>query len=63
MLFAAMLAVGWVSEILVRSIEPVALGLGWRQVFIGLVVVAVVGNAAEHWTAITIAAKNRTEWT
>jgi Ca2+:H+ antiporter len=51
------------SDILVRSIEPVALGLGWTQLFIGVVVVAIVGNAAEHMSAILIASKNKMDLT
>ena len=43
----------------VRSIEPVALRFGLTQLFIGVVVVAIVGNAAEHTSAIVMAAKNR----
>jgi Ca2+:H+ antiporter len=62
-LLLATVAVGWVSDILVRSIEPVALRLGLTQLFIGVVVVAVVGNAAEHTSAIVMAAKNRMDLT
>jgi len=58
-LLLATLAVGAMSDLLVRSIEPVALQLGWTQLFIGVVVVAVVGNAAEHTTAILMAAKDK----
>lgn len=62
-LLSATLAVAWVSDILVRSIEPVALGFGWTQLFIGVVVVAVVGNAAEHSSAIVMATKNKMDLT
>jgi Ca2+:H+ antiporter len=62
-LFSATLAVAWISEILVRSIEAVSLRLGWTQLFIGVVVVAVVGNAAEHTSAIVMASKNRMDLT
>ncbi len=58
-LFLATLAVAWMSKILVRAIEPVALRLGWTQLFIGAVVVAIVGNAAEHTSAILMAAKDK----
>jgi Ca2+:H+ antiporter len=58
-LLLATSAVGWISDILVRSIEPVALRFGLTQLFIGAVVVAVVGNAAEHTSAIVMASKNR----
>ncbi len=47
------------AEILVRVIEPVAHTLGWGEVFIGIVVVAVAGNAAEHFAAILAAWRNR----
>jgi Ca2+:H+ antiporter len=62
-LLLATLAVGWISDILVSSIEPVALRFGLTQLFIGVVVVAVVGNAAEHTSAIVMAAKNRMDLT
>lgn len=52
-------AVAWVSEILVGSIEPIVASYGWTELFIGVIFVAVVGNAAEHASAITMAIKNR----
>jgi Ca2+:H+ antiporter len=58
-LLASTLAVAWVSEILVGSIEPVVAALGWTQLFIGVIVVAIIGNAAEHASAVTVAMKNR----
>ena len=58
-LFVATLAVAWVSDILVNSVEPLAASLGWSQLFIGVIVVAVVGNAAENAAAVLIARKNR----
>jgi Ca2+:H+ antiporter len=58
-LLVATAAVAWMSEILVGSIEPLVAALGWTELFIGVVVVAVVGNAAEHTSAITMAAKNK----
>lgn len=51
--------IGWVSEILVGSVEAAAESLGMTEVFVGVIVVAVVGNAAEHSTAILMAWKNR----
>jgi Ca2+:H+ antiporter len=47
------------AEIFVRVIEPVAHALGWGEVFIGIVVVAVAGNAAEHFAAVLVAWRNR----
>jgi len=58
-LLAATLAVAWVSDILVKSVEPLAASLGWSQLFIGVIVVAIVGNAAENASAVLIARKNR----
>ena len=62
-LLLASVAVGWISDILVRSIEPVALRFGLTQLFIGVVIIAVVGNAAEHTSAIVMAARNRMDLT
>ena len=53
--------IAWVSEILVGSVEQAAATLGMTRVFIGVIVVAVVGNAAEHSTAVMVAMKNRME--
>jgi Ca2+:H+ antiporter len=47
------------SEILVSQIEAVTSALGWTQLFVGVVVVATVGNAAEHSTAILAARSGR----
>ena len=53
------LAVGLMSEILVGSIAETAESAGVSQFFIGAIIVAVVGNAAEHWVAVYVAAKNK----
>ncbi|HXJ95310.1 MAG TPA: calcium/proton exchanger [Terriglobia bacterium] len=58
-LLAAAAGVALTSEILVRHIEAVTRTLGWTQLFVGLVVVATVGNAAEHSTAILAALRDR----
>ena len=47
------------SEVLVGSIEPAAHSIGMSQFFVGAVVVALVGNAAEHWVAVAVARKNQ----
>ena len=47
------------SEMLVGAIEPTAHELGLTQVFVGVILVALVGNAAEHSTAILMAMKNK----
>jgi Ca2+:H+ antiporter len=51
--------VAWLSEFLVGSIESVRTSLGLTEVFIGVIIVAIVGNAAEHSTAVTMALKNK----
>jgi Ca2+:H+ antiporter len=52
-------AVGLMSEILVDSITETAEKISLSEFFIGAIVVAVVGNAAEHWVAVLVAAKNK----
>jgi Ca2+:H+ antiporter len=49
----------WMSEILVGSVEPAAETFGMTRIFVGVIVVAIIGNAAEHSTAIIMAMKNR----
>jgi Ca2+:H+ antiporter len=51
--------VAWMSEILIGSVEHAAQAFGMSNVFVGVVIVAVVGNAAEHSTAILVAMRNR----
>ena len=60
-LVAATLGVAIMSELLVGSVEHAARSLGMNDVFIGLIVVAIVGNAAEHSTAVLMAWHNRIE--
>src|SRR5262249_37017854 len=50
--------VGLLSEILVGSIEEASHAIGLSEFFIGAIVVAIVGNAAEHWVAVLVAYKN-----
>jgi Ca2+:H+ antiporter len=54
-MLAATVAVGFLSEWLVGAIEPAAGALGMNGVFVGVVVVAIVGNAAEHYSAVQMA--------
>ncbi len=58
-LLASSAAIALMSEFLVRSVEPAAKALGMTDVFVGVIFVAVVGNAAEHSTAVTVALKNK----
>ena len=59
LLVGATALVAWVSEILVGSVEHAAHDLGMTNVFVGVIVVAIVGNAAEHSTAILMALQNK----
>ncbi len=47
------------SEILVGALEPAAQRMGMTQLFVGVILVALVGNAAEHSTAVLVAMKNK----
>jgi Ca2+:H+ antiporter len=51
--------VGVMSEVLVGSIAEAAESIGLSEFFIGAIVVAIVGNAAEHWVAVLVAAKDK----
>lgn len=53
------LAVAYVSENLVHTFESVGEQFGWSELFIGVIIVAIVGNAAEHSSAILMAMKNK----
>ena len=55
----ATVAVAYVSENLVHTFEAVAESFGWTELFIGVIIVAIVGNAAEHASAIIMAYKNK----
>jgi Ca2+:H+ antiporter len=51
--------VAWMSELLVGSVHEAASAVGVSEVFVGVVVVAVIGNAAEHSTAVLMAMKDK----
>jgi Ca2+:H+ antiporter len=59
MLAIAGVAVGVMSEVLVGSIGAASESLGLSEFFIGAIVVAIVGNAAEHWVAVLVARKDK----
>jgi Ca2+:H+ antiporter len=52
-------AVGLMSEILVGSISEASETIGLSEFFVGVFIVAIVGNAAEHWVAVLVAAKDK----
>lgn len=51
----------WMSEMLVRTIEPVTKLMNWSPAFVGFVVFPLLGNVAEHQVAITAARRNHPE--
>ena len=63
LLAGATVATAVMSEFMVGGIETVTEQLGWSQLFIGLIIVPIVGNAAEHASAVTMAIKNRMDVT
>ena len=61
LLAASMAGVIVVSEILVASVETTGEELGFGQLFVGAIIVGIVGNAAEHSSAILLARKGKME--
>ena len=47
------------SEILVNGIEPITDSLGWSEFFVGIILIPIIGNAAEHTTAVVMARKDK----
>ncbi len=60
-LLVATAGVAWMSHLLVGTVEHAGQALSMNQVFLGVIVVAVVGNAAEHSTAVLMATKDKME--
>jgi Ca2+:H+ antiporter len=58
-LVIATVAIVFMSEALVGSVEHVVEQLGWSEFFVGVIIVPLVGNAAEHMVAVQVAIKNR----
>ena len=59
MLAIAAVLVGVMSEVLVGSISEASKDIGLSEFFVGVFVVAIVGNAAEHWVAVLVAKKDQ----
>lgn len=55
--------VGLVAEILVGALEPALEDLGLSKFFVGLILVPIIGNAAEHSSAIVFAMRNKLDVT
>jgi Ca2+:H+ antiporter len=63
LLLAATIGVSVMSHLLVNAVEQARTSLGMSEVFVGVIIVAVVGNAAEHSTAVLMAMKNQMDAT
>ncbi len=61
LLTGSVIAMAYLSEALVGSIEPVLKESGLSKAFIGIIVIPIIGNVAEHTVAITVALKNKME--
>mgnify|MGYP001441785062 FL=1 len=61
LLVVATILVSWMAEILVHSVEYAASddGLGLPHLFIGVILLPLFGNAAEHFTAVVVAGKDK----
>jgi Ca2+:H+ antiporter len=51
--------IAWLSEILVGAVEPVVEQLGWTEFFLGVIIVPIVGNVAEHLVGVQVAVKDQ----
>jgi Ca2+:H+ antiporter len=58
-LAAATVGAALASELLVRTVEPVTAQLGWSEFFVGVIIVPIIGNAAEHFSAVQMAWRDR----
>jgi len=59
LLLASTAGVAVMSELLVGAVEEAAEAFGMSEVFVGVILVALIGNAAEHSTAVLMAGKNK----
>jgi len=62
-LVIAVVLVALEAEILVGAVEGVRQSLGWSELFVGVIVIAIFGNAAEQGTAVLMAWRNKMELT
>jgi len=58
-LVLATLAIAFESEFLVSSVEPMTKAIGLSSFFVGIILIPIIGNAAEHSTAVMMAMKNK----
>jgi Ca2+:H+ antiporter len=60
-LLLATVGIVWMSELLVGSVEHVVLEVGISEFFVGIIIIPLIGNVAEHLVAVQVAAKNKME--
>ena len=58
-LIGATILIAVESEFLVGAVEPMTKALGLSEFFVGIIIIPIIGNAAEHTTAISMAIKNK----
>ncbi len=58
-LFAATVGVAVLAELMIGSVTAASEAFGLTELFVGVIIVAIVGNAAEHSTAVLVALRNR----
>lgn len=58
-LFIATVLTAFLAEFLVGAVEHTRESLGLTETFVGIIIVAIIGNAAEHTTAVLVAVKNK----
>lgn len=61
-LLASAAALTFASEVLVHTMEPAVASLGVSEFFIGIIVIPVIGNLAEHVVGVTLAYKNKMDF-
>lgn len=59
LLIASTVCIAVLSEIFVGTVEPMAESAGLSKTFVGIILVPIIGNAAEHSSAIIMAVKNK----
>jgi Ca2+:H+ antiporter len=62
-LAAATVGTAVVSDTLVNAVSPVTDQLGWTELFLGVILIPIVGNAAENWAAVRAAWRNHVDLT
>lgn len=55
----ATIGVVFASELLVGAVEPVMVAMGLSEFFIGIILIPLIGNVAEHFVAVQVATRNQ----